>query len=92
MVSLRCKIQPLWSALIGHREPTTWPANALADRSPVQWRPYLFTLFVLFFEDCDSSSGISNLRHTYGPPDIRLKMNTFCFKQIDGLLAKFLAL
>ena len=64
----------------------------LTERSLVQWRPYLFTLFVLFFKDCDSSSGITNLRHTYGPLHIRLEMNTFCFKQIDGLLAKFLAL
>ena len=49
-----------------------------------------FTRFVLFFKDCDFSSGITNLRHTYGTITIRLKMNTFCFKQIDALLAKFL--
>ena len=44
---------------------------------------------ILFFEDCDSTSGISNLRHTYGTITIRFKMNTFCFKKIDGLPAKF---
>ena len=82
----------LRSALIGHRPTTTWPANTLTERSPVQWQPYLFTLFVLFFKDCESSSGISNSRHTYGPLNSRSKMNTFCFKQIDSLLAKFLAL
>ena len=49
-------------------------------------------MFVLFFKDCDSSSGITNLRYPYGPLHIHLEMNTFCFKQIDGLLAKFLAL
>ena len=51
--------------------------------------PYVFTRFVLFFNDCDSSSGITNLRPTYGTIPIRLKMNTFCFKKIDGLPAKF---
>ena len=64
-----------------------------------------FTRFVLFFNDCDSSSGITNLKPiiiiiitnyslivipTYGTIPIRLKMNNFCFKKIDGLLAKFL--
>ena len=49
-----------------------------------------FTRFVLFFNDCDSSSGITNLRPTYGTIPIRLKMNIFCFKKIDGLPAKFL--
>ena len=49
-----------------------------------------FTWFVLFFNDCDSSSGITNLRPTYGTIPICLKMNTFCFKKINGLPAKFL--
>ena len=31
---LRCKIRLLWSALIGHRVPTTWPANTRTERSP----------------------------------------------------------
>ena len=64
----------------------------LREETEERWRPFLFTLFVLFFKDCDSSSGITNLRHPYGPLHIRLEMNTFCFKQIDGLLAKFLVL
>ena len=54
------------------------------------WRLYVFTRFVLFFKDCDSSSGITNLRHTYGTIPIRFKMNTSSFKKIDGLPAKFL--
>ena len=45
--------------------------------------------FVLFFKDCDSSSGITNLGHTYGTITTRLKMNTSCFEKIDGLPAKF---
>ena len=49
-----------------------------------------FTRFILFLNDCDSSSGITNLRPTYGTIPIRLKVNTFCFKKIDGLLAKCL--
>ena len=48
-----------------------------------------FTLFVLFFKDCDSTSGITNLRPTYGTIPIHLKINTFCFKKIDGQPAKF---
>ena len=53
---------------------------------------YVFTRFVLFFKDCNSTSGISNLRHTYGTISIRLKMNTFSsLKKIDGLPAKFLS-
>ena len=58
-------------------------------RNGLRWRPYAFTRFVLFFKDCDSSSGITNLRHTYGTITIHLKMNTFCFIKIDGLPAKF---
>ena len=50
----------------------------------------IFIYSVLFFKDCDSSSGITNLRHTYGTLSIRLKMNTYSFKKIDGLPAKFL--
>ena len=50
-----------------------------------------FTRFVfVFFKDCDSSSGITNLRPTYGTIPMSLKMNTFCFKKIDGPPAKFL--
>ena len=49
-----------------------------------------FTWFILFFDDYNSSSGITNLKPTYGTITIRLKMNTFCFKKIDGLPAKFL--
>ena len=47
------------------------------------------TRFVLFYKDCDSSPGITNLRHTYDTITICLKMNTFCFEKIDGLPAKF---
>ena len=49
-----------------------------------------FTRFVLFFKDCDSTSGITNLRPTYGTIPIRLEMNTSSFKKIYGLPAKFL--
>ena len=56
----------------------------------MRWRPFLYTRFVLFFQDCDSPSGITNLRYSYGTISIRLKMNTFSFKKIDGLPAKFL--
>ena len=49
-----------------------------------------FTQFVLFFSDCDSATGITNLRPTHGTFPIRLRMNTFCFKKIDGPPAKFL--
>ena len=87
----------LWSDLYGQRWlgivylPSDQP-TLLRKETEERWRPFLFTLFVLFFKDCDSSSGITNLRHTYGHLHIQLEMNTFCFKQIDGLLAKFLAL
>ena len=90
------KSRPLWPALIGHRVPRGQTTANRHIRSAMinitLWRPFIFTQFVLFFKDCDFSSGISNLRHTYGPPNIRLKMNTFSFKQIDGVLAKFLRL
>ena len=49
-----------------------------------------FTRLLLFINDCDSSSCITNLRPTYSTIPIHLKMNTFCFKKIDGLPAKFL--
>ena len=48
-----------------------------------------FTRLVLFFNDCDSSSGIANLRPTYGTIPIRLKMNTFCFKRLMVYLQSF---
>ena len=87
----------LWSDLYDQRWlgivylPRDQP-TLLRKETEERWRSFLFTLFVLFFKDCNSSSGITNLRHTYGPLHIRLEMNTFCFKQIDGLLAKILAL
>ena len=43
-----------------------------------------------FFKDFDATSDITNLRPTYGTIPIRLEMNTFCFKKIDDLPAKFL--
>ena len=49
-----------------------------------------FTRFVLFLKHCDFSSGITNLRPTYGTVAKRLKLNSFCFKNIDGPPAKFL--
>ena len=33
---------------------------------------------------------VANLRLTYGTIPIGLRMNTFCFKKIDGPAAKFL--
>ena len=49
-----------------------------------------FTQFVLFFKHCDFSSGITNLKPTYGTVTMSLKMNTFCLKEIDSPLTKFL--
>ena len=90
----RCKSRPLWPTLIGHRVPRGQPtANGKIRSSMINitlWWPCAFIQFVLFFKDCDSSSGITNLRHPYGTISIRLKMNTFSFKKIDGLPAKFL--
>ena len=43
-----------------------------------------------FFKDCDSTSGITNLRPTYGTIPICLEVNTSSFKKIDGLPVKFL--
>ena len=89
-----CKSRPLWPALIGHRVPRGQPTAIRKIQTAMTnitlWLPYVFTRFVLFFKDCDSSSGISNMRHTYGTITICLKMNTSSFKNINGLPAKFL--
>ena len=75
----------------GHRVPRGQPtANRTIRSAMINMAAIYITRFVLFFKDCDSYSGISNLRHTYGTITIRLKMNTFSFKKIDGLPAKFL--
>ena len=73
---------------------TTWPAYSEQEDTKVDDKHgghYVFTPFILFFKDCDSTSGIGNLRHTYGTISIHLKMNTFSLKKIDGLPAKFLS-
>ena len=67
--------------------------TANRERSVVQWPTVtaicIFTRFVLFFNDCDSSSGINNLRPTYGTIPIRLKMNTFVSKRLMVYLQSF---
>ena len=77
---------------------TTW--SAYSEQEYTKCDDQHNTVAAIFYSLCSfcflkivtPSSGITNLRHPYGPLHIRLEMNTFCFKQIDGLLAKFLAL
>ena len=69
---------------LSHGQPTRLRKYRLCDGGHMY-----FTRFVLFFKDCDSTSGITNLRHTYGTIPIRLEMNTFWNKKIDGPPAKF---
>ena len=86
----RCKRRPLWPTLIGHRVPRGQPTNRTIRSAMINMAAIYITRFVLFFKDCDSSSGITNLRHALGTISICLKMNTRSLKKIDGLPAKFL--
>ena len=74
---------------------TTWPAYS--EREDTKCYDQHNTVAAMcihsvrfIFKDCDSTSGITNSRHTYGTIPIRLKMNIYSFKKIDGLPAKFL--